>query len=322
MTLPSAQPRSVIFLGTAHDNGGSSILAAELAEAMRAHGHNVEEWYLFGSKISNLSPQTRIFCPQPRTRSPLVLAKVLLQVLSELRARKPDTIFGLQSLSNLVVGLGGRLTGIRNRVATLHQRKDHHNRTLMVLDRAVGSLGFYTRIIACAENVAETYFGHGEAYKSRLIAIVNGQKKPVMQPRHDARAKLGLPAEGLIVGQIGGFRPQKNQQFSVTLLRSLPDTHFHFLGSGPDEASIRAQVAATHLQERVHFVSALDHAHVGVFYSAVDAVLFPSLFEGLSLAAIEAIHAGVPLICSDIPSFRELFKDSAILTEALLVPLD
>jgi glycosyltransferase involved in cell wall biosynthesis len=41
----------------------------------------------------------------------------------------------------------------------------------------------------------------------------------------------------------------------------------------------------------------------------------------LSLAAIEAIHAGVPLICSDIPSFREMFHDSPFLAENLIVPL-
>ena len=49
-------------------------------------------------------------------------------------------------------------------------------------------------------------------------------------------------------------------------------------------------------------------------------MLFPSRFEGLSLAAIEAIHAGVPALCTDIPSFREMFAGSPLLTAKLLLP--
>ena len=45
------KPKSIVFLGTAHDNGGSSILATNLAEVMRAAGHHVEEWYLFELRL-------------------------------------------------------------------------------------------------------------------------------------------------------------------------------------------------------------------------------------------------------------------------------
>jgi len=56
----SNRPRSIVFLGTAHDNGGTSILASNLAGAMRARGHHVEEWYLFGSD-GDAPPDARIF---------------------------------------------------------------------------------------------------------------------------------------------------------------------------------------------------------------------------------------------------------------------
>jgi len=65
----------------------------------------------------------------------------------------------------------------------------------------------------------------------------------------------------------------------------------------------------------------IAHDRIGHFYSAIDIALFPSSFEGLSLAAIEAIHAGVPLVCSDIPSFREMLQDSPFLAANLVVPL-
>ncbi len=60
--------RRVVFLGTAHDNGGSSVLAGNLAQAMRAQGYEVEEWYLFASPAD---PKTLAFFRTPDGRGRL-----------------------------------------------------------------------------------------------------------------------------------------------------------------------------------------------------------------------------------------------------------
>jgi glycosyltransferase involved in cell wall biosynthesis len=317
----SNRPQSIVFLGTAHDNGGSSILASNLAAVMRADGHHVEEWYLFGSKRNETPGGARVFHNGPRVRSPLTLAALFVRLVAAFRSRKPDAVFGLQSLANLIAGVGGRLAGIRNRVPTYHIARERQNATLMLLDGIAGRLGFYTHMIACAKNVAETYTRNGAAYARQLMVIANGQKKPQSFGRAEARTALGLAADGPVIGQIGRFDYQKNQAFTLDLLRDLPSPTLLLVGSGPDEARVAAAIAAAELQSRVHVVDAIDHARIGIFYSAVDLALFPSRFEGLSLAAIEAIHASVPLVCSDIPSFREMFRNSPFLAETLLVPL-
>jgi CelD/BcsL family acetyltransferase involved in cellulose biosynthesis/glycosyltransferase involved in cell wall biosynthesis len=315
----SLRPRSIVFLGTAHDNGGSSILAGELAEAMRAQGHHVEEWYLFGPKPAGMPAGARVFHDGPRAPSFVTLAALFVRVIAALRARKPDAVYGLQSLANLIAGVGGRIAGVRNRVPTYHIPSERQNRTLMRLDNIAGRLGFYTRMIACAHSVAETY--RGAAYAGRLIVVANGQKKPTAFSRADARSELGLPSNGIVIGQIGRFGYQKNQIFTLDLLKDLPGAVLLLVGAGPENAAVQAKIVAAGLQDRVRIVSAIDHARIGLFYAAVDVVVFPSRFEGLSLAAIEAIHAGVPPLCSDIPSFHELFRASSLLEEKLIVPL-
>jgi len=316
----SNRPRSVVFLGTAHDNGGSSVLAGNVAEAMRLCGHHVEEWYLFGSTATITSPDARIFLDGPRKSSPAVLAALFVRVIAALRARKPDAVFGLQSLSNLLAGVGGRIAGIGNRIATYHQPRERQNRALMVLDAIVSRFGGYTKMVACGESVAETYRRASSAYAG-LTVVKNGQKVPRAYPRDEARAALDLPASGAVLGQIGRFDNQKNQSFALDLIKDLPDTSLLLVGAGPNEASIMAAIAANGLADRVHTVRSIAHDRIGLFYSAVDAVLFPSRYEGLSLAAIEAMHAGVPLICSDIASFRELFRGSPLLSDTLLAGL-
>ncbi len=309
----SNRPRSIVFLGTAHDNGGTSILASNLAEAMRARGHHVEEWYLFASD-GDLPAGARVFVPAKRSRSPFVLVALFFQVVAALRRCKPDVLFGLQPFSNLLVGGAGRIAGIRNRIPTYHGPRRFVTHSLMTLDDIVTRLGLYTQMIACANSVAETYDREG------LAVVVNGHDIPKAFSRAEARTALGLPADGLILGQIGRLSHQKNQSFSLDLLQQLPEAVLVLVGIGPDEASVRSQIEAAGLAERVRIIPAIAHGRVGLFYSAIDLVLFPSRYEGLSLAAIEAIHAGVPSLCTDIPSFREMFAASPLLTAKLLLP--
>jgi glycosyltransferase involved in cell wall biosynthesis len=309
----SNRPRSIVFLGTAHDNGGTSILASNLARAMRARGHRVEEWYLFGSD-GDMPADTRVFVPAKRSRSPILLTTLFFQVVAALRERKPDVLFGLQPYSNLLAGVAGRLAGIHNRIPTYHGPRAFVTPSLMALDDVAHRLGFYTHMIACANNVAETYG------RDDMAVVVNGHDIPQAYARAEARTALGLPADALILGQIGRLSHQKNQSFSLDLVERMPEAFLVLLGIGPDEASLKSRIEAAGLTQRVHIIPAIEHRRIGLFYSAIDLVLFPSRYEGLSLAGIEAIHAGVPPLCSDIPSFREMFAGSPLLSSQLLLP--
>jgi len=317
----TSRPKLIVFLGTAHDNGGTSILASNLAAAMRKQGHRVEEWYLFSSD-GDLPPGARVFYHTKRT--PFALLTVFWRVVTALRREKVDVLLGLQPLSNLLVGLAGWIAGVRNRVSAYHGPFWSANQTLMNLDALVASLGVYTRMIACSNSVADSFRARSKAYDP-LAVVVNGQNAPRLFPRAQARAELGLPADGFILGQIGRLSHQKNQGFSLDLMtdlkHELPQAQLVLLGIGPDESAVRAQIAAAGIADRVRIIPAVPHDRIGLFYSAVDLVLFPSRYEGLSLAAIEAVHAGVPLLCTDIPSFQELFAPSPYLTKTLLLPL-
>jgi glycosyltransferase involved in cell wall biosynthesis len=316
----SNRPRSIVFLGTAHDNGGSSILASNLAETMRLAGHHVEEWYLFGSRLADMPAGSRVFLDGPRSQSPLSLAALFVRLVADLRAHKPDIVFGLQSLSNILAGIAGRLAGIHNRVPTYHNPREWQNRALMFIDAVVARLGCYTQTIACSNSVAHSFTSQSTAH-GRLAVVANGQKIPQRFSRSEARAALGLPAAGVVIGQIGRLSHQKNQSFSLELLGDLPQALLVIVGIGPDDALLQSQIKTAGLEDRTRIISSIAHDHIGLFYSAVDLVLFPSRFEGLSLAAIEAIHSGVPPLCADIASFREMFAGSPLLTAKLLLPL-
>ena len=69
------------------------------------------------------------------------------------------------------------------------------------------------------------------------------------------------------------------------------------VGTGALEEEIRAKVHSLNLDESVIFAG--QRRDVNKLMQAMDVFLFPSLFEGLSIAAIEAQAAGLPVITSD-----------------------
>lgn len=48
------------------------------------------------------------------------------------------------------------------------------------------------------------------------------------------------------------------------------------------------------------------------FYKNAVALIFPSLMEGFGLPGLEAMAAGAPVVCSDIPIFHEIYGDAAL----------
>ena len=76
------------------------------------------------------------------------------------------------------------------------------------------------------------------------------------------------------------------------------------------------------LKDRIHFLGSLAHDRVTDLLRAADGFIQTSLFEGQSNSILEAMHEGMPIICSDIPMQRETVCTENGDTAAMLVPLD
>lgn len=75
-----------------------------------------------------------------------------------------------------------------------------------------------------------------------------------------------------------------------------------------DDALARTSVSA---RRRVKFAGKLSDADLRRAYAAADAVVYPSLCEGFGRVCLEAMEAGTPLACSDLPVMHEVAGDYA-----------
>ena len=139
-------------------------------------------------------------------------------------------------------------------------------------------------------------------------------------PDPTLRRALGLPEDRPVIGHVGRFEPQKNHTFLLSIAAELAKagrpTHFLLVGDGGLRAGFEAELRRRGLERQFTLVP--DSTEVPrLMTSAMDGFVFPSLYEGLPLAPVEAQAAGLPMVVSDGVS-EEVVIDPA---RARVVPL-
>ncbi|HJU81956.1 MAG TPA: glycosyltransferase [Acidimicrobiia bacterium] len=141
--------------------------------------------------------------------------------------------------------------------------------------------------------------------------------------RQEARDRLRLVTQDEVVLAVGRQEFQKGQVFLIEAISQLRSEkpHLRLLIAGREgNATIQLQAAIARLS-LTDYVSLLGHrADVGDLLSAADVFCFPSIYEGLGGAVIEAMEMGTPIVATDLPALREVLGNSAILVAPRSAP--
>ena len=142
---------------------------------------------------------------------------------------------------------------------------------------------------------------------------------PSLERRRCARQQLGLSEKKIVITNIGRHDYQKGQKYLLQTIPGLaqkyPEIVLLIAGrKGTSSAELERIRENLGLEEKVRF---LGHCqNIPDILAATDLFVFPSLFEGLPGAILEAMALGLPLVASDIPSNREVLEEGK---NALLV---
>lgn len=123
--------------------------------------------------------------------------------------------------------------------------------------------------------------------------------------RSAARAALGMHAAPMIL-TVGALIPRKGQALVIEALRALPGVDYWLAGAGEEEGRYRALAQKLGVETRVHFMGPVANADLPQLYRAADAVVMPSVSEGLANAWVEALACGTPIVISDAGGAAEL----------------
>lgn len=156
---------------------------------------------------------------------------------------------------------------------------------------------YATQLFACSDEAGRWMFG-GADFRVLNNAIDVGKYTFDAGIRTDVRRSLGLPEDGLVVGHVGRFDPQKNHSFLLDIFAQMPgDARLLLVGDGILRPDAEQQAEELGIRNRVFFMGV--RSDVDRLLQAMDVFLFPSLFEGLPVSIVEAQAAGLPCLISD-----------------------
>jgi len=135
----------------------------------------------------------------------------------------------------------------------------------------------------------------------------------------DARAALGIDPTTLAIGTVTRLMPSKGNQYLVeaaaAIVAKYPRVRVFVVGEGELQRDLEEQAKALRLGDRLVFAG--FQRDVGAVLSALDIVVFPSLWEGTPLTAFEALAAGKPIVATDADGLLDILTDRE---DALVVP--
>jgi glycosyltransferase involved in cell wall biosynthesis len=142
--------------------------------------------------------------------------------------------------------------------------------------------------------------------------IPNGVDTDRFRPRTDQREqrqKFGLPEDAKLLGSIGRLDRLKNYEVLIDVLPKLaaeyPAIHLALLGNGPCRQRLEDKATQLGIGNRVTVLG--WHSNPEDFLTAIDIFVLPSKYEGMSNVVLEAMAAGLPIVCADLPGHHEVF---------------
>ncbi len=185
------------------------------------------------------------------------------------------------------------------------------------------STGQADRVVAISRATADDLMRYYSVPGAKIDVIHVPVDAALSPHRGDAdpgiRSRLQLPARFLL--HVGTLEPRKNlgwllRAFAVWQ-RQATDLDVHLVLAGAagwqgEHQRLQAVAQATGLAHRIHFPGYVPPDAMGTLYRAALACLFPSRHEGFGMPLLEAMACGTPVLCSDIPSFREIARDCAL----------
>ncbi|OLC95389.1 MAG: hypothetical protein DMG35_12035 [Acidobacteria bacterium] len=230
------------------------------------------------------------------------------------RRERFDLVTTHTSKGGFLGRLAARLAGARHIVHHAHgfafrETQGHWTRRFYVLLERIAARACSV-IISVSEDHRRDAICERVAAAEKIVTILNGIDVGSFgcTSMQEARKKLGLEAADPLIAVASRLAPKKGLEDMIQAFPQIHEFHPHarlvLLGEGPSQIELERQAQSTGLGDRIHFLG--FRRNVPELLAAFDVIAQPSISEGLSLAILEAMAAGKPVVACDIPGNREI----------------
>ena len=295
--------------------GGAETVFINLADKIRAHGYRSvvlirgKGWVY--EELQRRKLDTRIMDCKGSFN-----VHFLWQLIRLIQKEKVDIIQSHLLGSNIYAAMAGLIT--RKPVfATFHGAVDVSNSERYIKSKCFILNAGVTKFITVSQGLREEIRATGLISDKKTTVIYNGidQSRYHIRKSEQLKKNLALPKDAILVGSLGNVRPAKSYDLllNTAALSIERDNRLHFVIAG--------DTSKTHLMEKLENLSQQlnidNHIHfIGYqedsanFLGMMNVFLLTSNSEGFSIATIEALATGLPIVATKCGGPEEILVDN------------
>jgi glycosyltransferase involved in cell wall biosynthesis len=199
-------------------------------------------------------------------------------------------------------------------IATVHRAEVESTGSPFLSFLRTSTLHQFQRIVAVSDFSRSLALNAGaEENKFSVIHNFCDETRFFFRDQSSVRVKLGLPLEKKIILFVGNLIARKGIHTLVNALRivrdSFPDFLAIIIGKGEEEEKLTRYIKSFNLENCVMLYGWCSDDQLPYFYNAADVFILPSTMEGHSVAILEAMASGIPIVASDIEGNRESIEE-------------
>lgn len=286
---------------------GAEVILLDSLDLWYRHGYAIE----VVAKAANEGPFAQQFRDRgvvvhhidPTTNEPLVPR--LTRLFSQ---RAPDVVHIHAESHSTGVAISAKRARVRRVVRTVHApfTTSRAGQTKRVLQRFfVRRIGI--KMVAVSETVAANEL---DRFYNPCRVVTNGAdlsrfQPPTDQRRRSLRESLGLSDHLFPVAiSVANCAPVKNHEEILRALNHVPNCYYLHVGEEDPDGRERRLAEELGVADRVLFAG--PQSDVSVWLQAADVYVMPSTYEGLPLAALEALACGLPAVLAPVGGLLEI----------------
>jgi glycosyltransferase involved in cell wall biosynthesis len=330
---PVKSKLSIVFLGTQMEIAGAQRLLLSQARWFQRSGNQVKVVFFYDKqglieewRESNPFPVLSLEARNNNSVSIFNVARLFRACwrLLRLLRKNVDVVIAFTPHSNLLGLPLAWISGVPVRIGTHHGYIEGSSKGFALAHGLLSNSWICSKMVAVSAQVKEFAIRNEGVYPKKITVIENGieSKKSSVNTkliRHKYRRKLNLNDTDILAITVGRLTVQKGYAILIDAISvvgpKFPRVHFVFAGDGPLRAELERNVEQLGITNSVIFLGI--RKDVPELLLASDIFVQPSLWEGLSIALLEALAAGVPVVATSVEGVIDVVEDGK---SALLVP--
>ncbi|NHN92328.1 glycosyltransferase [Acetobacter sicerae] len=305
----------ILYLITSLENGGTQFVIPQIVEVFQKYGHTVDivscepRDMLGAGRLDEAGLPYTVMANRKRSK-----IRNIISLVKIIRRSKPDVIWTSLSAATFVGQIAGKLTGVP-----------------VVSWKHSATVRSYTKAI---QNYSELWIADSPTVADFLETDVGVPKNHIMSwPLYCCDTSVSVPdywkGEGMLrLGSIGRLAEQKNYFVLLEGLHLFRERNpgladrvcLTIVGEGHQRAELQGMINRYEMQNEVSLVGLLSKQDTAAFLGGLHVYVQPSLFEGMCLAAHEAMAAGLPVIATPVGELQKSVRDHEtgfVLTDVL-----